>query len=254
MDTPPGQNPRSFQQQPDAPPTVVSVSGPMDPVPGRGRTDHPEPRRLVAASLTVLASVLVLVGCFFPFFTTEYRLSFDRSDKIAVVVQGAWDTKILQRNDPAFVMGTSPVGVPLLVAAVILLAAAIAAARAARLRRPGTLDRWLTTIAAVFLIGVVSTVAMLGIGRQLGAPAEGTLTLDAGMWALFAAAAAAAGAAVMTHRVQADEVPVSDPSLADMPTPKDGISITMLPPEPQPELPDYSAFAPPPETGSKVRD
>ncbi|WP_410604433.1 hypothetical protein [Amycolatopsis sp. lyj-90] len=257
MDTPPGQDPQPFQQQTDAPPTVVSVAGPLDPVAEPARTGKPEPRRLVAAGLATLALVMTLVGCFFPFFTTEHRLGFDRADKIViVVVQGAWETKVIQDGGPSLVTAASPVGAPLLIAAAILLAAAIVSARAARLRRPGSLDRWLNTCAAVFLAGVVVTAAMQGFGHQLGEPTDGTLTFDAGIWALFAAVVAAAGAAVMSHRVEEPELSLAeDPGLADMPTPKDGISITVLPPEPRPEPPpDYSAFAPPPEPGPKERD
>ncbi|MEV6907926.1 hypothetical protein [Amycolatopsis sp. NPDC051071] len=258
MDTPPGQDPQPFQQQSDAPPTVVSVAGPTDPVEVPGRPGRSEPRRLVAAGLATLALVLTLVGCFFPFFITEHRLGFDRSEKIVVVVvQGAWETKIVQDDGPSLVVASSPVGIPLLVAAAILLAAAIVSVRAARLRRPDILDRWLTTIAAVFLTGAVATATtMLGFGRQLGEPTNGTLTFGAGIWALFAAVVAAVGAAVMSHRVDEGEIPVSEaPGLADLPTPKDGISIMVLPPEPRTEAPpDYSAFAPPRDSGSRERD
>ncbi|MFJ4099204.1 hypothetical protein [Amycolatopsis japonica] len=117
------------------------------------------------------------------------------------------------------------------------------------------MDRWVTTIAAVFLVGVVSTIATLSGGRPLGEDVKVALTLEAGMWALFASVVAAASAAVMGHRVQDGAVPISgDSALAEMPTPKEGISITVLPPEPQPEVPDYSAFAPPPDSGAKERD
>jgi len=200
--------------------------------------------------------VLTLVGCFFPLFKTEHRFAFDASEQIMLVfVQSAWDTTAEQPGQPSFTTSTSPVGIPLLIAATLLLAAAIVSTRLAGRHRPGALDRWLTTIAAVFLAGVVSCVATLGAGRQLGDDVKVALTLEAGMWALFAAVVAAVGAAVMSHRVQEDEVPVSeDPGLADMPTPKDGISITVLPPEPQPGPPDYSAFAPPSDPGPKERD
>ncbi|MEV7550776.1 hypothetical protein AB0N89_14220 [Amycolatopsis sp. NPDC089917] len=207
-------------------------------------------------ALGVLALVLTLMGCLFPFFATEHRLPFDRSDEVMVVVeQGAWETKFTSADHPPFTTPASPVGIPLLIAAAVLLAATIASARAARFRRPGALDRWLTTIAAVFLTAVVITVATQGFGRPMGETTEVEMTLGAGMWALLAAVVAAAGAAVMSHRVQEDEVPASeDTSLADMPTPKDGISITVLPPEPQPGPPDYSAFAPTPDPGPKERD
>lgn len=235
---------------------VVSVSGPMDPPDEPVRSGRLEPRRLVAAGLAALALVLTLVGCFFPHFKTEHRFGFDASDLLVIVfVQGAWDTTAYQSGHPAFMTSAAPIGIPLLVAAALLLAATVVSTRVAGRQRPGTLDRWLTTIAAVFLAGVVSSVATLGSGRQLGDDMKVTLTLEAGMWALLAAAVAAAGAAVMSHRVQDDEVPMSgDPGLADMPTPRDGISITVLPPEPQPEKPDYSAFAPPPDPGAKERD
>lgn len=87
------------------------------------------------------------------------------------------------------------------------------------------------------------------------------------------AVVAAVGAAVMSHRVEEDQVLVSgDPSLADLPTPKEGFSITVLPPDspprdtelvpstdtptPQPPSgpPDYSAFAPPPDPDPRERD
>lgn len=257
VDTPPGPDPQPFQQQPVTPPTVISVSGPMDPASAPVRSDQPEPRRLVAAGLVALALVLTLVGCFFPFFSTEHRLDFDRSDKfVIVVVQGAWETVINQPGGRSLTTSTSPVGIPLLIAAAILLVATIVSARAAFFRRPGNLDRWLVTIGVVFLAGVVFTVTMLGFGNQLGEPTDSATTLSAGIWALFAAVVAAAGAAVMSHRVEEAEISVSgDPGLADMPTPKDGISIAVLPPEPQPTPPpDYSAFAPPPDPGPKERD
>lgn len=235
---------------------VVSVSGPMDPTDEPKRSGRLEPRRLVAAGLSALALVLTLMGCFFPLVNTEHRLGFDSSEQVVLVfVQGAWDMTVNQVGQPTFTTSTSPVGIPLLIAATILLAATVVSARVAGLQRPGALDRWLTTIAAVFLAGVVISVATLGYGRQMGEGIEVSQSLGAGMWALFAATVAAAGAAVMSHRVQENEFPVSgDPGLADMPTPKDGISITVLPPEPQPQTPDYSAFAPPPVPGAKERD
>ncbi|GAB3707841.1 hypothetical protein GCM10027598_11490 [Amycolatopsis oliviviridis] len=254
MDTPPGQDGQPFQQQPDAPPTVVSVSGPADPVVTSTSHDRPEPRRLVAAGLVALAMVLTLVGCFFPLFRSQHRTDFDRGQSFELLtVQSAWGSEFVQMGE-TFKQSAIPVGIPLVLAAVLLLAALLVSARAAY-RRPNGLDRWLTTIAAVFLIGVVATIGMLGIGIGIGPSIETTTTVEAGMWALFAAVAASVGAAIMSHRVQADEVPmVGDPGLADMPTPKDGISITVLPPEPRPGPPDYSAFAPPPDPGAKERD
>ena len=235
---------------------VVSVSGPMDPVGEPARSGRLEPRRLVAAGLAALALVLTLVGCFFPLFKTEHRFAFDANEQLLMVfVQSAWDTTATQINEAAFTTSTSPLGIPLLVAAALLLAATIVSTRGAGRLHPGALDRWVTAIAAVFLAGVVSSIATLSGGRQLGEGVKVTLTLEAGMWALFAAVVAAAGAAVMSHRVQGEEIPLSgDSALAEMPTPKDGISITVLPPEPQPEAPDYSAFAPPPDPGAKERD
>ncbi|MFJ8910411.1 hypothetical protein [Amycolatopsis sp. NPDC102389] len=226
----------------------------MEPVSEPARSGRVEPRRLVAAGLAALAVVLTLVGCFFPLFSTEHRLTFDSSEPVVLVfVQGAWDMTVDQVDRPATTTSSAPLGIPLLIAATILLAATVVSARAAGLRRPGALDRWLATIAAVFLVGVVISVAMMGYGREMGDDIKVTQTFGAGLWALFAAVAAAAGAAVMSHRVQ--EVPMSgDSALAEMPTPKDGISITVLPPEPKQETPDYSAFAPPPTPGAKERD
>ncbi|RSM71143.1 hypothetical protein DL991_36240 [Amycolatopsis sp. WAC 01375] len=228
----------------------------MDPAERPVRSGRLEPRRLVAAGLAALSLVLTLMGCLFPFFSTEHRLSFDPSAEVVIeVVHGAWDLKIIQPDHPPQTTSTSPVGIPLLIAAAFLLVATVASVRAARLRGPGTLDRWFTTIAAVFLAGVVVTAVTLGLGRPMGEGTGVTLTLEAGMWALFAAVVTAAGAAVMSHRVQHDEVSMNgDPSLADMPTPKDGISITVLPPEAPSSAPDYSAFAPAPQSGAKERD
>lgn len=271
MDTPPGQDPQPFQQQPDAPPTVVSVSGPSDTADAPG---WPEPRRLVAAGLAELAMVLTLAGCFFPLLRTEHRIGSGAGETMTIVaVQDAWETRFLQDTGPAFAVATSPFGVPLLVAAAVLLAVGLFSARAARLRQPGTFDRWFATIGAVFLIGVTGTLSMLILGRQLGETAESTMTPEAGMWALIAAVVAAVGAAVMSHRVEEDEVLASgDSSLADLPTPKEGFSITVLPPgspprgtelvpstdtpSPRPPSgpPDYSAFAPPPDPDPRERD
>ncbi|WP_328701703.1 hypothetical protein [Amycolatopsis pittospori] len=262
MDTPSGQDPQPFQQQPDAPPTVVSVSGPTSSTDAAGpsgiseRYEKTEPRRLVAAGLAALAMVLTLVGCFFPLFRTEHRADFDRDGSFELVtVQSAWGSEFIQAGEP-FEQSSAPIGVSLLIAAAVLLAALLVSARAAYLRPPSALDRWLTTSAAVFLAGTVLTIGMLGIGVGIAPNIESATTLEAGMWALLAAAVAAVGAAVMSHRVEEDAIPVTDdPSLADMPTPKDGISIMVLPPEPQTAPPpDYSAFAPPPDPGPKERD
>ncbi|WP_244162504.1 hypothetical protein [Amycolatopsis regifaucium] len=256
VDTPSGQDPQPFQQQPDAPPTVVSVPDPADPVGAPERYDRPEPRRLVAAGLSALAMVLTLVGSFFPLFRSQHRTDFDQGQSFELVtVQSAWGSEFVQLGE-SFKQSSTPVGVPLVIAAALLLGALLVSAKAAYRRPLNALDRWLTTSAAVFLAAVVTTIGMLGIGIGIGPTIESTTTPEAGMWALFAAVVAAAGAAVMSHRVEEDEIPVSgDPSLADMPTPKDGISITVLPPEPQPETPpDYSAFAPPPDPGPRERD
>ena len=259
VDTPSGQDPQPFQQQPDAPPTVVSVSGPTDTASPSGipeRYESAEPRRLVAAGLAALAMVLTLVGCFFPLFRTQHRADFDRDRSFELVtVQSAWGSEFIQAGEP-FEQSSAPIGVSLLIAAAALLAALLVSARAAYLRPPSALDRWLTTSAAVFLAGTVLTIGMLGVGVGIAPNIESATALEAGMWALLAAVVAAAGAAVMSHRVEEHAIPVTDdPSLADMPTPKDGISITVLPPEPQTEPPpDYSAFAPPPDPGPKERD
>jgi hypothetical protein len=256
VDTPSGQDPRPFQHQPDAPPTVVSVPGTADPVGAPERYDRPEPRRLVAAGLSALAMVLTLVGCLFPLFRSQHQTDFDEGRSFELVtVQSAWGSEFVQMGE-SFKQSSTPIGVPLLIAAVLLLGAVLVSAKTAYRRPLNALDRWLTTSAAVFLAAVVATIGMLGIGIGIGPAIESTTTLQAGMWALFAAVAAAAGAAVMSHRVEETESPVSgDQSLADMPTPKDGISITVLPPEPRPEPPpDYSAFAPPPALGPKERD
>ncbi len=256
VDTPSGQERQPFQQQPDVPPVVVSVPGPEDVVGAPTRYYRPEPRRLVAASLAALALVLTLLGCLFPLFRSQHRTDFDRGQSFELVtVQSAWGSDVIQLGE-TFKLSSTPVGFPLLVSALVLLAAVVVSARAAYMRSVRALDRWLTTAAALFLAGVVVTIGMLGIGIGIGPGIESSTTLEAGMWALFAAVAASAGAAAMSHRVEEAEVPLSgDPSLADMPTPRDGISITVLPPEPEPEPPpDYSAFAPPSDPGPKERD
>ncbi|WP_410656587.1 hypothetical protein [Amycolatopsis sp. lyj-112] len=255
MDTPSGQDRQPFQQQPDVPPTVVSVPGPMDAVATPARYGRPEPRRLIATGLAALAMVLTLVGCFFPLFRTQHRADFGQGQNFELVtLLTAWGSEFAQMGETAK-QSSAPVGVPLLVALALLLAALLISARAAYRRPPSALDRWSTTCAALFLAGVVMTIGMLGIGVGIGPEIKSTTTLEAGMWALFAAVAASVAAAVMSHRVEEAEVPLSgDLSLADMPTPKEGISITVLPPAPLPEPPDYSAFAPPPDPGSKERD
>lgn len=101
-----------------------------------------------------------------------------------------------------------------------------------------------------------------------------TVTIEAGMWLLIAALVSAAASAIAIHLLAPRSRPVSPEAdlVADMVTPKEGFSVTVLPPDspplgaefvqptdtPSPPLPsgppDYSAFAPPPDPGSKERD
>jgi hypothetical protein len=131
----------------------------------------------------------------------------------------------------------SPVGVPVLIAVVVLVVAALAGfSRAGR-----GAGRWLIAGGAVFTAGVVATVGMSGIGLSaVGDGLDLEVTIAPGMWLLIAGALLAAAAAVVAHLPF--RKPWADPALAyaDTPTPPSGVAITVLPPDdetPRPPLP-----------------
>ncbi|MFE0026337.1 hypothetical protein [Amycolatopsis sp. NPDC059021] len=156
-----------------------------------------------------------------------------------VLVRTAWENRLTVGGATVSELA-APVGFPLVLAAVLLLAATVVAGRYVSTGSAGALARWLTSAGAVFLAGAVSTIAMGGVdlpaSEQFGLT---TTTMEPGMWLLVVAVVAAAGAAVLIHLRSPEPAAWANPALAfaDIPTPSAGVSITVLPPEPPPAPP-----------------
>ena len=244
MDTPPSQEP--LFPEPQGQP-LPPVEPPAPPSPARAR----DPRRFITPALAALAMVLTVVGCFLPLFRGEQSLGSDNSpagflgSRGLVVTLTTWKSEINFPGERVVSQAAPPVGFPLIFAAAVLSAATIAGAWYAFTRSGGVLTKWLTSCAAVFLAGVVATVAMQGVGWSSTTAALGvTTSMQTGMWLLIAATVAALAAAVVAQLSRAETEPTDDhgAALADLTTPRQGFSITVLPPESPPSSP----FAPPP--------
>ncbi|WP_244170049.1 hypothetical protein [Amycolatopsis tolypomycina] len=187
--------------------------------------------------LAAVAALLAVGGCFLPLFQMFQELDFRQGfvDARLTITQTAWGNRIQVTGQPPTDRPALPVGIPVVVAIVVLAVAAFAG-----FSRPERgLSRWLLSAGAVFTAGVVTTI---GMGRfELAAIAGEEVALEvstgAGMWLLVAAAVLAAGAAVVAYLP--NRAPGwADPAVAyaDTPTPPSGVAITVLPPE-EPEDP-----------------
>ncbi len=215
-----------------------------------------EPRRFIPSALALLASLLTLIACFQPFFRTETSLNQGFGDDDLdryVSTQGAWSFEMIVPGEAPLSYPGPPLGFPLMLAAAVLLAAAIVGIRYA-----SAPARWFASAGAVFLTGVVATSGMQGLTRADSPIArDTTVTVGLGQWLLITAVVVAVAGAIASHRLRPEPLAAPGNSdLADMATPRDGFSITLLPAEPPPssEPPDYSAFAPPPDTDRRERD
>ncbi|MFJ9783881.1 hypothetical protein ACIRSS_30165 [Amycolatopsis sp. NPDC101161] len=166
-------------------------------------------------------------GLFLPLFRLQQHVNVRQRyfDAQLTVTQTAWGSRIEIPGQEATDQAASPLGIPVILAVVLLAVAAFTAF--ARPRR----GRWLIGAGAFFTGGVVLTVGMSGLGWS--AMADGMdleVTTTAGMWLLIAATASAAVAAVVAALPGKSW---ADPTLAyaDTPTPPSGVAITVLPPE-----------------------
>ncbi|MGK3207556.1 hypothetical protein [Amycolatopsis sp. MEPSY49] len=176
------------------------------------------------ALLVLAATALTVVGTFLPFLRTEQAVGLEPSG-IAQTTLRAWRIDFTFPGQGEISSPSAPVGVPLLLAAAILLAAAVLGLVR---RRPA---RRTTLVGAAFLAGAVCTVAVQGMRSLVDdrGPQVSTTPL-AGTWVLLAAVAVAAGAAVLSHWGTPNW---ADPeaAYADTPTPPSGVVITVLPPK-----------------------
>ncbi|MCR6485229.1 hypothetical protein M8542_20585 [Amycolatopsis sp. OK19-0408] len=187
-----------------------------------------------AAALAGLALALTIAGTFLPFFRIEQAMGAGSGESMHNVLR-AWRIDYAFPGQPEQTSPGPPLGLPLVLASVLLLAALVLTVRQAATGRPLAAARRTTLVAAAFLAGAVCTIAVQGAGNLFedGAPLTVTTVL-AGLWLLFAAVLVAAGAAALTHRAAAASRPEwADPTVAyaDTTTPPSGVAITVLPPE-----------------------
>ncbi|WP_310967688.1 hypothetical protein [Amycolatopsis sp. 505] len=243
--TPPGHLPFPVAELPTVaagPPPAAPAAA---PTPAQAPAPEPPASRLprhLPAALAALAALLAVGGCFLPLFRMLQELSFRQGfgDAQLTITETAWGNRIeVSGQEPTDRPGV-PVGIPVIVAIVLLAAAAFAA-----FSRPGRgLTRWLLSAGAVFAAGVVTTVAMFRfeLAAIAGEEVDLEVTTGPGMWLLALAAVAAAAAAVVAHLPLLGHLrdPAwADPAVAyaDTPTPPSGVAITVLPPD-EPDEPD----------------
>jgi hypothetical protein len=196
--------------------------------------------RFLPPLLTAVAALMTVGGLFFPLVRLQQHVSVrQRSfDAQLTITETAWGRRIEIPGQDAVDQGGAPVGIPLILAALVLAAAAFTA-----FSRPER-GRWLIAAGAFFTAGVVTTVGMSGVGWSgMAANLDLEVITAAGMWLLIGATVLVAVAAVLAYlpawrRVDDDW---ADPTLAyaDTPTPPTGVAITVLPPE-EPEQPRQS--------------
>ncbi len=175
-------------------------------------------------ALAALSAALTVTGSFLPLFAREEPLD---SGNVISSVTGAWRYTFRFPGQEELSTPSTPVGIPLLLAGALLLLAAVLGFRRAA---PAA-----TLAAAVFQLGAVCTVAMLGVsvGNERS---HAEVTLGTGMWLLIAAALPAVVAAASSIRGWGapSRPDWADPeaAYADTETPPSGVVITVLPPEP----------------------
>lgn len=190
--------------------------------------------RFLPPVLTAVAALMTVSGCFLPLFRLQQHVSVRQRffEAQLTVTEDAWGSRVEIPGQDAVDQGASPVGIPLILAVIVLAVAAFTA-----FSRPDRgLGRWLIAAGALFTAGVVTTVGMGGLGLSaVAAGLDFDVITAAGMWLLIGATVLAAVAAVLAYlpawrRTGPDW---ADPVLAyaDTPTPPTGVAITVLPPE-----------------------
>ncbi|MEV6645208.1 hypothetical protein [Amycolatopsis sp. NPDC051371] len=245
-------DPFAFPAQAPPPPEqlpfpVAELPGSVTAVPPPAPPAEPAPVPVTAAEtpaggllrflppvLTAVAALMTVGGCFLPLFRLQEHVSVHQGffEAQLTVTQNAWGSRTEIPGQDAADQGGAPVGIPLILAVIVLAAAAFTAFS----WRQRGLGRWLIAAGALFSAGVVTTVGMSGLGWS--AMAEGLdleVITEAGMWLLIGATVLAGVAAVLAYlpawRRTGDDW--ADPTLAyaDTPTPPTGVAITVLPPE-----------------------
>lgn len=252
MDTPSSQEPLFPVEPtpPPAPPEQLPVAAAPVPEP----LDEPASRsRTVAPGLALFGALLTLAGGFLPLYLIRQAFGFQygssSDEQVLLTIMTPWRLEYSGAGqDPASVPG-APLGAPLLLAAMTLLAAAVAGFIHASNRSEGVLARRLTFAGAIFLAGVVVTIGMEGLSWAFrdDPQVRVSISVEPGMWLLILAVPIAAAAAFVTHRQLREPIPAwADPAVAfaDTATPPNGIpvqtvdvAITLLPAEPPPADP-----------------
>ncbi len=239
----------TFTGPPSAPLQPAALPYPVAQIPGAAAAPPPvaEPSetpapaspspllRFVPPVLAVIAAVMTALGSFLPLFRIRQQIGSGQQflDNPMIVTETAWGSSFEIPGQEVTDQTGSPVGIPLLIAVVLLVAAALTVFP----RTSHRLGRWLIAAGAVFTAGVVTTVGMNGIGwSSIADGGELEVATAPGMWLLIAGTVAAAAAAALAYlpvrgRFAGDW---ADPAVAyaDTPTPPSGVAITVLPPEP----------------------
>jgi hypothetical protein len=218
-----------------APQAEPAVELELEPEPGPLPAPAPsELLRFVPPVLAAVAALLTVAGCFLPLFRIQQHVTIGQRffEAQLTITQTAWNTVIEIPGQDAAERPAAPLGIPLVIVAVVLAVAAFTA-----FSRPGRgLARWLVSASAVFTAGVVVTV---GMSRFEWSALVGIGELEAvtglGMWLLVLAAVLAAAAGVVAYLPgwQRAGEDWADPAIAytDTPTPPSGVAITVLPPD-----------------------
>jgi hypothetical protein len=222
----------------ELPGVVVATPPPAPPAEPTPTTEAPSPApsgllRFLPPVLTAVAALMTTGGCFLPLFRLQQHVSVRQRffEARLTVTETAWGSRVEIPGQDAVDQAASPVGIPLILAVIVLVAAAFTASRPDR-----GLGRWLIAAGALFTAGVVTTVGMSGLGWSAMADSmDLEVVTAAGMWLLVGATVLAAVAAVLAYlpawRRTGDDWADPDLAYADTPTPPSGVAITVLPPE-----------------------
>jgi hypothetical protein len=225
------------------------VSGPASVFQAAPSASPASPKQqFLAPGLLVLAALMVVGGIFLPLFRVVHSLAGAVAGAQAVVTTSAWGVRYEFAGQEVLDLPGAPLGVPLIVAVLLLGAGAVLGFLPGRRRA----SAWLGQAGTVFAAGVVLTIEMGGLGEASSAgdtQDRADLTTRLGMWLLIGGVLVAAAAVFIAYRATGHHGRRwADPAIAyadtetppsgfPMPVvePADGVSITVLPPEPAPE-------------------
>jgi hypothetical protein len=228
---------------------VAELPGAVTPIPPPAPAAGPEPipvpeaaaaapaglLRFLPPVLTAIAALMTVGGLFLPLFRLQQHINIRRGffEAQLTVTETAWVSRTEIPGQEVTEQAAPPVGIPLILAVLVLAVAAFTA-----YSRPDRgLGRWLIAAGTFFTAGVVSTAGMTGPGwASMADGLDLEVVTGAGMWLLIGATALAAVAAVLAYLPARRRTlgGWADPALAyaDTPTPPTGVAITVLPPEP----------------------